>query len=188
MVAWYRRDGSRRASEWARRKTHRNARRKRGRPVTSASDEPILHISLPVCDLGESRRFYVDVLGCEPGRVQDRSIDVFFFGSQVTLHERPGEVLDPQDSGVRHFGVTLSRDGWREVVDRLRRGGTAFVHEPTTDYAGTPREQLKAMVADPSGNAIEIKTYTDWRAALLCERNLARCSDVDPSESAGEEA
>ena len=44
--------------------------------------------------------------------------------------------------------------------------GTPFVREPTTDYAGTAREQRKAMVADPSGNAIELKTYRDPGAAL----------------------
>ena len=41
-----------------------------------------------------------------------------------------------------------------------------FVREPALDFAGTPREQRKAMVADPSGNAIEFKTYTDPGAAL----------------------
>ena len=70
--------------------------------------EPILHISMPVRDLEESRRFYVDVLGCEPGRVMDRAIDVFFFGAQLTLHERPDEVLAPEHQGVRHFGATVA--------------------------------------------------------------------------------
>lgn len=128
--------------------------------------EPILHLSIPVADLEKSRRFYVEVLGCEPGRVQDRALDVFFFGCQVTLHERPDEVLAPEQRGVRHFGVTLTEDRWRELVDRLRADGASFVREPTTDYAGTDREQCKAMVADPSGNAIEFKTYKDPSAAL----------------------
>ncbi len=130
------------------------------------SGEPILHISMPVRDLEESRHFYVDVLGCEPGRVMDRSFDVFFFGCQVTLHERPAEVLAPEQQGVRHFGVTLSDERWRELVDRLRAEGTVFLRPPATDYADTPREQHKAMVADPSGNAIELKTYKDPSAAL----------------------
>ena len=129
-------------------------------------DEPILHISLPVRDLAEARRFYVDVLGCELGRVRGQCVDVFFFGCQVTLHERPTEVLSSDQRGVRHFGVTLAEDQWKELVDRLRASGTPFVRDPTTDYAGTPREQLKAMVADPSGNAIEIKTYRDRSTAL----------------------
>lgn len=58
-------------------------------------DEPILHISLPVRDLEETRRFYVDILGCELGRVRDEFLDVFFFGCQVTFHDRPAEVLAP---------------------------------------------------------------------------------------------
>jgi uncharacterized protein len=129
-------------------------------------ETPILHISLPVNDLERSRDFYLDVLGCEPGRVQDRSIDVFFFGCQVTLHERPDEVLAPEQRGVRHFGVAVSGERWQEVVDRLLASGTPFIREPATDHAGTPREQRKAMVADPSGNAIEIKTYKDPGVAL----------------------
>jgi extradiol dioxygenase family protein len=52
------------------------------------------------------------------------------------------------------------------LVDRLRTEGTSFVRQPATDYVGTDREQLKTMVADPSGNAIELKTYKDPSAAL----------------------
>ena len=94
---------------------------------------------------------------------------MFFFGCQVTLHERPTEVLSSDQRGVRHFGVTLAdEEQWKGLVDRLRASGTPFVRDPTTDYAGTPREQLKAMVADPSGNTIEIKTYRDpWTALEL---------------------
>lgn len=128
--------------------------------------EPILHISMPVRDLEEARRFYVDVLGCEPARRLDGSLDVLFFGCQVTLHERPSEVLDPAQRGVRHFGVSLPEGQWRDLVDRLRADGAPFLAGPATDHAGTPREQRKAMVADPSGNAIEIKTYKDPGAAL----------------------
>jgi uncharacterized protein len=134
--------------------------------VTLQPETPILHISLPVHDLEETRHFYLDVLCCERGRVQDRSIDVFFFGCQVTLHERPDEVPTPGQRGVRHFGVTLSRPRWEELVERLRANGVPFIREPATDHADTPREQRKAMVADPSGNAIEVKTYKDPGSAL----------------------
>ncbi len=134
--------------------------------MTFRPGQPILHLSLPVRDIEEAKHFYVDILGCELGRVRDRWLDVFFFGCQVTLHERPAELLLPEEVGVRHFGVTLAEDRWRELVDRLRANGTSFVHGPTTAYVGTPREQRKAMVNDPSGNAIEFKTYKDPSAAL----------------------
>ena len=36
----------------------------------------------------------------------------------------------------------------------------------TTDDPGTPVEQTKTKIADPSGNVIELKTYADVAAAL----------------------
>ena len=133
--------------------------------MTSAPEPEILHLSLPVRDLEEAKGFYRDVLGCELGRVHDTWFDAFFFGCQLTLHERPDEVRAPEDQGVRHFGVTLTGHRWRLLVSRLRAEGVPFLREPAADYVGTPREQHKAMVCDPSGNAIEVKTYADPRAA-----------------------
>ena len=45
-----------------------------------------------------------------------------------------------------------------------RLGG--FVEHPRVDYAGTDREQGKAMIADPSGNLIELKAYRQPAAIL----------------------
>ena len=128
--------------------------------------KPLLHMSLPVRDLEEAKHFYMEVLGCPLGRVGDRWLDVFFFGCQVTLHERPDEVLPPAQRGVRHFGVTVGEREWQNLLDRFRASGAPFIRQPATEHAGTAREQTKAMVADPSGNAIEIKTYKDPGAAL----------------------
>jgi uncharacterized protein len=129
-------------------------------------EPPILHLSIPVGDLGEALAFYVDVVGCRSGRVRPGFADVFFYGCQLTLHERPEQLLSAEGRGVRHFGVTLDAAQWRHLVERLEEYGATFVAPPTTDYAGTPAEQTKAMVVDPSGNAVEIKTYADPSAAL----------------------
>jgi extradiol dioxygenase family protein len=124
-----------------------------------------LHLSLPVRDLDEARRFYVDVLGCEAGRVRDDWIDVWFYGMQVTLQLRPDEVLTPAQPGVRHFGVTLSLPELHSLLDHI--GNQAeWIAPPTTDHAGTPRAQTKAKLADPSGNVIELKSYDDPASAL----------------------
>ena len=42
----------------------------------------------------------------------------------------------------------------------------AWLREASVDDAGTAREQTKAMIADPSGNAIELKAYADPAAAF----------------------
>jgi hypothetical protein len=127
---------------------------------------PILHLSLPVDDLGAANHFYVDLLGCVAGRARADWIDVWFFGMQVTLHAEPRQVLTPEQRGVRHFGVTLSRAELEDLLERLRGLPIQWLREATTEYAGTDREQTKAMIADPSGNAIELKTYADPPSAF----------------------
>jgi uncharacterized protein len=127
---------------------------------------PILHLSLPVHDLDAARSFYVDVLGCEPGRVRDGWIDVWFYGMQLTLQERPEQVLTPEQQGVRHFGVTLDAEQLTTVLTRLAGERVTWLRAVSTDYEGTAREQTKAMITDPSGNAIELKAYANPVAAF----------------------
>ncbi len=128
--------------------------------------DPILHLSLPVRDLPESIDFYVESLGCELGRVRDGFADIWFYGMQVTLHDRPEQVLPSGQNGVRHFGVTLSAEQMDALVARAEARGVAFASPVATDHPGTEREQTKVKILDPSGHAIEIKTYADPGAAL----------------------
>ena len=128
--------------------------------------DPILHLSLPVRDLESSKRFYVDALGCEVGRERPDFIDVWFYGLQLSLQQHPEQVLPDAQRGVRHFGVTLSSDDLTALLARLEHLPVKWLHEVHTDYPGTPQEQTKAKILDPSGNAIELKAYADPNAAF----------------------
>jgi extradiol dioxygenase family protein len=128
--------------------------------------DPILHLSLPVTDLETSKAFYVDVLGCALAREREQFIDVWFYGLQLTLHAQPDQVQSPDQRGVRHFGVTLGADDLAALLTRLERGNVEWASRVSTDYAGTPQEQTKAKIFDPSGNVIELKTYADPAAAF----------------------
>jgi extradiol dioxygenase family protein len=130
------------------------------------SDVSVLHLSLPIRDLEESKDFYANALGCEIGRVRDTWIDVWFHGMQLTLHVRPEQLLPLDPLNVRHFGITLGAEELAALFARLEARPTQWLARPSTDYAGTPREQTKAKIADPSGNVIEIKTYADPTAAF----------------------
>jgi len=70
-------------------------------------------------------------------------------------------VLQPMPRS-RHFGATLPWQEWESLVARL--GG--FVEGPRVEYQGTDHEQAKAMIADPSGNLIELKAYRRPTAVL----------------------
>jgi uncharacterized protein len=128
--------------------------------------QPILHLSIPVRDMDEARRFYVHTLGCQAARTRDDFTDVWFYGMQITLQDRPDEVPPPSARGSRHFGVTLGREEFESVVARLRERGVDWVVPVSTDDEGLATEQTKAKIADPSGNVVEIKTYRDVDAAL----------------------
>jgi len=130
-------------------------------------DPPILHLSLPVSDLEEARGFYVDVLGCGPGRVRDDWFDVWFFGMQLTLQLRPSEVRAADQQGVRHFGVVLrNRKAFEELVARVNAAGAAWISLPEAHSDPGLSGKIGGKLADPSGNVIEVKYYDD-SAGLL---------------------
>jgi len=123
-------------------------------------DQPILHLSLPVGDLDEARDFYVDVLGCRPGRVREDWFDVWFFGLQLTLQWRPNETRAADQQGVTHFGVVLrNKQAFDDLVARVNAAGVAWISLP--DVHTDPRLSAKigGKLADPSGNVIEVKFY-----------------------------
>jgi hypothetical protein len=128
--------------------------------------QPILHLSIPVRDIDEAREFYVHTLGCQAARARSGFTDVWFFGMQITLQDRPDEVAPLQAGGSRHFGVTLSRDDFDAMTARLTACGVEWLVPVSTDDEGRSTEQTKAKIADPSGNVIEFKTYRDVDAAL----------------------
>jgi extradiol dioxygenase family protein len=128
--------------------------------------QPILHLSIPVRNLAEARDFYVETLGCRAARTRDAFCDVWFYGMQVTLQDRPDDVQPLAAGGSRHFGVALARDEFDAVVARLGARGVEWVQPVSTEHEGSALEQTKAKIADPSGNVIEIKTYPDVASAL----------------------
>ena len=62
---------------------------------------------------------------------------------------------------VRHFGAILPWDQWEALADRLKAAGTAFVIEPYVRFKGETGEQATMFFQDPSGNALEFKSFRD---------------------------
>jgi len=110
-----------------------------------------------VRDLQEAVDFYRAHLGAQIGRHTAEFADALVFGAQVTLQNDPGSVSRPMPR-TRHFGATLPWDEWENAVSRLT-GSDFIVEAAKVSYEGEPTEQGKLMIADPSGNLIEIKAY-----------------------------
>ena len=132
---------------------------------------PRFHLAFPVADLAQTRSFYSSVLGCAVGRTSDRWIDFDFFGHQITAHLKPelcaGSLSDPSATNpvdgdavpVRHFGIILDWQAWHQLVDRLKDQAFPFVISPHIRFVGEVGEQATLFIQDPSGNALEFKSF-----------------------------
>lgn len=130
---------------------------------------PPFHLAFPVHDLDAARAFWGGIMGCPEGRSAQDWIDFDFHGHQIVAHRVAG--MTPPDTGanpvdghevpVPHFGLVLPMEQWRDLAERLRAAGVAFVIEPHLRFAGQAGEQATMFFRDPSGNAIEIKAFAD---------------------------
>jgi uncharacterized protein len=124
------------------------------------------HFAFFVRDLASTRRFYGDVLGCREGRSTETWVDFDFFGNQISAHttgaptptQNAGKV-DGVDVPMPHFGAILPWERFQEVSERIRRAAVPFVIEPRVRYEGKPGEQATMFLLDPSGNALEFKSF-----------------------------
>jgi extradiol dioxygenase family protein len=134
------------------------------------------HLAFPVTDLEATRRFYVDALGCSVGREAPRWIDFDLFGHQISAHRveqtptSPTNTVDGNNVPLPHFGVILPRAQWNELAERLRAADADFIIEPRVRFEGEPGEQATLFVRDPSGNALEFKSFAD-AAAIFATRS-----------------
>lgn len=126
------------------------------------------HLAFPVNDLEKTHRFFTETIGCTTGRTSDKWIDFNFFGHQVTAHLKPEETgnaltnaVDGNQVPVRHFGAVLQWEEWHTLADRLRAGGIEFIIEPHIRFEGKVGEQATMFLLDPSGNALEFKSFKD---------------------------
>ena len=126
------------------------------------------HLAFPVLNIQETKDFYGNVLGCEIGREDKKWVDFNFFGHQLSAHVKPDELnntkkneVDGKSVPVRHFGVILPWEDWNILSEKLISIGTSFIIDPYIRFEGEVGEQGTMFFLDPSGNALEFKTFKD---------------------------
>jgi extradiol dioxygenase family protein len=133
------------------------------------------HLAIPVRDLAAARAFYGGLLGCREGRSSDAWVDFDYFGHQLVCHATAGAAaeaarhnpVDGHDVPVPHFGMVLEMRDWEDLAARLKAAGTRFVIEPGVRFRGQPGEQATMFLTDPSGNALEFKSFRDIEEQLF---------------------
>ena len=126
------------------------------------------HLAFPVHDLSEAKEFYTKILGCTLGRSSEHWIDFNLFGHQVVAHLNPDDLsktktsnVDDKQVPVRHFGIILEWEKWQQFSIELKEKGVEFIIEPYIRFKGEIGEQATMFFLDPSGNALEFKSFKD---------------------------
>jgi len=133
------------------------------------------HLAIPVRDLAAARAFYGDLLGCREGRSAAEWVDFDFFGHQLVCHVVPDggggkpahNPVDGHDVPIPHFGMVLEMSDWEALAATLKKAGTAFVIEPHVRFRNQAGEQATLFLTDPSGNALEFKSFRDIEGQLF---------------------
>ena len=135
-------------------------------------ERPRFHLSIPSCDLEASRRWYVEGLGCTPGRSSADALILDLGGHQLVLQKQ--RKPEPIQSGIypRHFGLVFDQLGsWEALRDRITGLGEPFRVEPKCRFSGEALEHWTFFLQDPSANWLEFKHYSNPEAVLACHQH-----------------
>ena len=123
------------------------------------------HLAIPVQEITTTRDFYRDVLGCKEGRSSDHWVDFDFFGHQLVIHLNQSKknidtenIVDGKDVPVPHFGIVLDWKMFTQIEKRIRNK-VKFIIKPYVRFKGERGEQKTMFFKDPSGNALEFKSF-----------------------------
>ena len=126
------------------------------------------HLAFPINDIEETKSFYKKHFYCEIGREDKKWVDFDFYGHQLSAHLRPEELkntkknsVDGKDVPVRHFGVILEWETWHQLSSKLKENDIDFIIDPYIRFKGEVGEQATMFFLDPSGNALEFKSFKD---------------------------
>ena len=139
----------------------------------SKTFKQIFHLSLSALNLEHIRDFYELNFACEVRRItkSGKGLHINFFGHQLTFvevnPEKHRQISEQNEHGspLVHFGVALPYYSWFSLKERLERNQVDFCVKPHLKFEGENHEHYVMFVKDPSGNAIEIKSFTktqDW--------------------------
>ena len=136
---------------------------------------PPFHLAFEVHCLEATRSFYGGLLECVEARSSERWVDFNFFGHQISAHLVDGLVNGPDHNVVdgdavpaRHFGAVLEWSHWQTLKTRLQTHDVPFILEPRIRFAGQVGEQATMFIRDPSGNALEFKSFRDPTQLFAC--------------------
>jgi uncharacterized protein len=120
----------------------------------------IFHIAFPVANIPQTKAFYIDGLGCIPGRENPHALILNLYGHQLVAHITK-ESLTPQ-KGIypRHFGLIFTEEkDWLQLLETAKNKQLTFREQSKSRFLGSPLEHHTFFLEDPFYNLMEFKYY-----------------------------
>ncbi|MEX0267848.1 VOC family protein [Leptolyngbyaceae cyanobacterium UHCC 1019] len=139
----------------------------------------LFHLAFPVSNIFDTKRFYVDGLGCQVGRENAASIILNLRGNQLVAHVTQ-EPLSPQQ-GIypRHFGLIFTDEAeWRSLLERAEQHQLHFYQSAKYRFSGTSLEHSTFFLEDPFFNLLEFKHYR-YSEAIFGETAFGQIGDAE---------
>lgn len=142
-------------------------------------NSPIFHLAIPVKDIPEAKAFYVNGLGCELGRENDRAVILNFYGHQLVAHQTDQELTAQNSIYPRHFGMIFPTEAeWERVLTRAQTKQLKFYQSAKHRFPGELTEHRTFFLEDPFYNLLEFKFYRHGEA-IFGGRELTAVGERD---------
>ncbi|MFM2061351.1 MAG: hypothetical protein RLZZ507_1021 [Cyanobacteriota bacterium] len=141
-------------------------------------NKAIFHLAFPVTNIPQTKAFYVDGLGCIPGRENPHALILNLYGHQLVAHITK-EPLTPQKAIYpRHFGLIFTHEkDWQELLERSKIKDLKFREEPKNRFIGSPLEHRTFFLEDPFYNLMEFKYYR-YPEAIFASSEYTEIGDM----------
>ena len=130
------------------------------------------HIVLNVRDVDRSLKFYTDVLGLHPERLDEfRSGRAGFPSVRINEHtiidlfpvknvEAPAGPPEKRNGNLNHFCLVVGRDDFSGIVNYLTERQIVIREGPVSRWGARGRA-TSVYFLDPDGNEVEIRCYPE---------------------------
>ncbi|MDM9381333.1 glyoxalase [Chlorogloeopsis sp. ULAP01] len=123
-------------------------------------NQTIFHLAFPVTDIAQAKAYYVQGLGCIPGRENRHALILNLYGHQLVAHVTKENLTSQRGIYPRHFGLIFtSKADWEYLLTRAQERQLLFREEPKHRYVDTPLEHRTFFLEDPFYNLMEFKYY-----------------------------
>ena len=120
----------------------------------------IFHLSFPVSNIAQTKRFYIEGLGCEAGREGKGSLILNLCGHQLVAHVVETPISPQKGIYPHHFGLTFETEAeWEATLARAQQKGLVFYQQPKHRFKGDRIEHRTFFLEDPFHNLLEFKYY-----------------------------